>query len=194
MILVIDCGTELQAKVQHTVAVNDIVRILQKLNAEFEIVPLNKLPKVEIEFYEKVIISGSKLFLTEMGTVEFLESFTWIKKFRGSIFGICFGHQVLGMVHGARISRFDKKIEGKSGVAFLRPNDPLFHDLGRWGKFDKNHEEYINLPKGFIQLAASQQCPMEAMRHREKPFYGVQFHPERSGPQGEKLIENFLKI
>ena len=43
-------------------------------------------------------------------------------------------------------------------------------------------------------LAASDSCPVEAMRHRTKPWYGVQFHPEQSKQTGEKLVSNFVRL
>jgi GMP synthase (glutamine-hydrolysing) len=40
-------------------------------------------------------------------------------------------------------------------------------------------------------LACSDACINEAMKHKEKPMYGVQFHPEVSGNFGHVLLENF---
>jgi GMP synthase (glutamine-hydrolysing) len=54
---------------------------------------------------------------------------------------------------------------------------------------DQIHE----LPADFIPLATTPTCPFAAARHRTRPFYGVQFHPEVTHtPRGEKLFENFL--
>jgi len=45
----------------------------------------------------------------------------------------------------------------------------------------------------FIPLASTPTCPLAAMKHSSKPFYGVQFHPEVTHtPYGTKMIENFL--
>ncbi len=45
----------------------------------------------------------------------------------------------------------------------------------------------------FIPLASTPTCPLAAMRHKSRPFYGVQFHPEVTHtPHGTQIIENFL--
>src|SRR4029079_10963283 len=54
---------------------------------------------------------------------------------------------------------------------------------------DQVHE----LPEDFVAVAATATCPYAAMRHKTKPFYGVQFHPEVTHtPRGELLFHNFL--
>jgi imidazoleglycerol phosphate synthase glutamine amidotransferase subunit HisH len=46
----------------------------------------------------------------------------------------------------------------------------------------------------FHVLARNSAGRVEAIAHREHPFYGVQFHPEKSGESGIKLLVNFLKM
>ena len=52
---------------------------------------------------------------------------------------------------------------------------------------------------GLVLLADSNSCEVEAIKHKHKPFYGVQFHPERVDIKGEshlegyKVIENFYR-
>src|SRR5262245_25332358 len=46
---------------------------------------------------------------------------------------------------------------------------------------------------GFIPLATTQTCPVAAVRHRSRPVYGLQFHPEVSHtPYGTRILRNFL--
>jgi len=45
----------------------------------------------------------------------------------------------------------------------------------------------------FVKLATTDTCPFAAVRHKEKPFFGVQFHPEVSHtPKGPQILKNFL--
>ena len=64
----------------------------------------------------------------------------------------------------------------------------------------ENHFDYVlkeDLDSaGFVLLADSDSCEVEAVKHKTKPLYGVQFHPERinvANPEGHKVIENFYK-
>ena len=57
--------------------------------------------------------------------------------------------------------------------------------------------EVKKLPKGFELLASSDHCRIEAMRHKHKPLYGTQFHPEAYDEpflHGKRLLENFAAI
>jgi len=77
-------------------------------------------------------------------------------------------------------------------------DDPLFHGLPEVMTMRCAHYcEVKQLPPGFELLASSQHCPIEAMRHRERPLYGTQFHPEAYEPpflDGRTLLENFARI
>ncbi|MCL2647781.1 MAG: glutamine-hydrolyzing GMP synthase [Phycisphaerales bacterium] len=54
---------------------------------------------------------------------------------------------------------------------------------------DQVHE----LGPDFVRLASTATCPLAAMRHATKPFFGVQFHPEVTHtPHGTQILENFL--
>ena len=79
----------------------------------------------------------------------------------------------------------------------LKP-DPLFAGLpARMILFCHHYCEVKKLPAGFDLLAGSAHCGIEAMKHRERCLYGVQFHPERyEAPfeHGRKLLENFAAI
>ncbi len=62
----------------------------------------------------------------------------------------------------------------------------------------ESHEEIVvrdqALEENFHVLAQTPPGRVEAIVHREYPLYGVQFHPEKSGEPGIKLLVNFLKM
>ncbi|MFN7013452.1 MAG: glutamine amidotransferase-related protein, partial [Bacteroidia bacterium] len=58
----------------------------------------------------------------------------------------------------------------------------------------QDHTEGINLPEEFVLLAKSEHYPNEAMQHKTKNIYGVQFHPETSSNLAKHIITNFLSI
>jgi GMP synthase-like glutamine amidotransferase len=87
--------------------------------------------------------------------------------------------------------------EGFYPITRLRP-DPLFRGLPRIMTMRCSHYcEVKKLPDDFVLLAKSGHCAIEAMRHRDRPLYGTQFHPEAyEAPffHGRRLLENFAGI
>lgn len=77
-------------------------------------------------------------------------------------------------------------------------DDPLFAGLPKTMIMRCSHYcEVKKLPPDFVLLAASDHCPIEAMRHCHRPLYGTQFHPEAYAEpflHGRKLLENFAAI
>jgi len=77
-------------------------------------------------------------------------------------------------------------------------NDPLFRGLPKRMMMSCSHYcEVKQLPREFELLATSGHCKIEAMRHRTRPIYGTQFHPEAFAEpflHGRVLLENFARI
>jgi len=76
--------------------------------------------------------------------------------------------------------------------------DPLFKGLPQTMTLCCSHYcEVKKLPADFVLLASSDHCRIEAMKHRTRPIYGTQFHPEKfEAPyfHGRKMLENFAGI
>ena len=111
------------------------------------------------------------------------------------ILGICAGHQFMARhfgaeVHPAKIPEF-----GKIELMLLK-DDNLFEGVPKKSIVWLSHnDEVTTLPNGFEHLAMSETCKIQAMKHRDKPFYGLQFHPEVEHTEyGEHIFKNFVKI
>jgi len=145
-----------------------------------------------------------------------------VKRAEAPILGICGSHQLNAMFYNhnvRRVTRFEDEPMRKLGpgepdlgpgyhpgylkeigfhtVRIVR-DDPLF--LGFRGEFvclESHYCEVKELPKGFLLLASTDECRVQAYRHPDKPLYGVQFHPEgytSDYPDGKRVIGNFLRI
>ncbi|TMA06451.1 MAG: GMP synthase, partial [Methanobacteriota archaeon] len=57
------------------------------------------------------------------------------------------------------------------------------------------NDEVTQLPRDFVGLASSENCNIQAMRHRDRPLFGLQFHPEVEHTQfGADIFRNFLRL
>ncbi len=76
--------------------------------------------------------------------------------------------------------------------------DPLFDGLPARLDVAQFHNLMLStLGADLVNLGQSDECPVQALRHRRRPLYGVQFHPEYATdeyPHGRKVLENFFRI
>ena len=183
MICIIACGSE---KVKY------IGAALGDFGEDYRIVPLDEVHSTNFNEYSGIIISGSPILLIEDEDNYYVNTFTFLKTYERPVLGICFGHQVLGLVHGAMIS-IGESIKGMEEIQAVHES-PLFVGIASPAAFDQNHREHITVPPRFKLLATSASCENEAMEHENRCLYGVQFHPETSGDVGKKLLQNFIQL
>ena len=111
------------------------------------------------------------------------------------ILGICLGHQCIAEAYGGRIVRAPSLVHGKSSM--IRHNGSgLFTDLPTPFEAGRYHSlviERSSFPACLEVIAESDDGEIMALRHRELPMYGVQFHPESVLTRdGKKILARFL--
>jgi anthranilate synthase component 2 len=113
------------------------------------------------------------------------------------LLGVCLGHQAMGVAFGAVVERAPRLMHGKtSPVRHLGYG--VFAGLPNPFIATRYHSLVVNevtLPDELEPLAWSEDGQLMGLRHRDLPYWGVQFHPESvltgSGPQ---LLSNFLDL
>ena len=183
MIAIVACGSD---------KVKNIEEVLATLGAASKTIALADADTTNFNAFSGVIISGSPLLVTDPGMEQHLSKFQFVESYEKPIFGICFGHQVLALLYGAE-GILGEAIKGDELVTVITP-DLLFSGLGEQAYFSQNHRESVTLPEDFELLATSASCQNEAMRHKTKQLFGVQFHPEVSGDAGVVLFKNFIAL
>ena len=113
------------------------------------------------------------------------------------LLGVCLGHQAIGEVYGGKIIRAPRPVHGET-IALKHNNTGLFKGLGNPATFTRYHSLIIEKDScpGVLEITAeSEDGLIMAVQHKEKPIYGVQFHPESiASTQGKMLLKNFLKV
>ncbi|UCG43958.1 MAG: gamma-glutamyl-gamma-aminobutyrate hydrolase family protein [candidate division WOR-3 bacterium] len=150
-------------------------------------------PESSAAGFDSVVVTGSPMMLTDREPPKQLSEF--VRGLEVPTLGICFGHQLLGAVTGARVGT-RAMLDDWETVRILRPAG-LFEGMGSKVRVLESHREFLSADSvaaaGWQVLADSGSCPVEAMRHLERPLYGVQFHPERSGENGRRVVGNFYR-
>ncbi len=111
------------------------------------------------------------------------------------ILGVCLGHQCIAEAYGGKIVPASSLVHGKSSM--IRHNgNGLFTDLPTRFEAGRYHSlvvERSSLPGCLEIIAESDDGEIMALRHREFPVHGVQFHPESIlTPDGKKILARFL--
>jgi GMP synthase (glutamine-hydrolysing) len=119
----------------------------------------------------------------------------YVKELDLPILGICLGHQVMAQSYGGAVGRGAYGGYAAVEIEILEEND-ILKGIGPRTKVWASHaDEVCSLPPDFIKLARSGICEVEAMKHRTKPLYGVQWHPEVSHTErGNDLLRNFFEV
>ena len=104
--------------------------------------------------------------------------------------GICAGHHITGRLYGAEVIR-DKEKEVGDLLVYIDRRDPVFESYSDKFLATQNHHDSITLPEDFVLLAHTTKCRNSMMKHKDKPLYTMQFHPEILN---RKLIENFIGL
>jgi GMP synthase (glutamine-hydrolysing) len=109
------------------------------------------------------------------------------------VLGICYGMQLGSQMLGAEVVRTKNHEYGRANLTILDKSD-LFTSLPDDTLVWASHGDQVTKPpQGFVRLAETKTCPYAAVRHAEKKFFGVQFHPEVSHtPRGAEMLKNFL--
>ena len=109
------------------------------------------------------------------------------------ILGLCYGHQLLAHMTGGVVKRGGKKEFGITHVTIDTANVVL-KGLAHKEKVWMSHGDTVySLPEIYQTLAHTENTPVAAFRHKKKPIYGVQWHPEVVHTEhGMKILQNFL--
>jgi len=111
------------------------------------------------------------------------------------ILGVCLGHQCIAEAYGGKVVRAGRLMHGKSCM-ITHDGSALFSDLSdpfEAGRYHSLVVERISFPACLEITAKSDDGEIMALRHREFPVHGVQFHPESVLTRdGRKILASFL--
>ena len=168
-----------------------IARRVRELRVYSEIHPFH-MPVTEIQAFrpKALILSGSPASIYQPNAPK---PDPRILDLGLPILGICYGLCVLTDFCGGEVSRAARREYGPADLLVDQAGD-LFTDLLPSLRVWMSHGDKVDvLPSVFQVLAHTSNSSYAALRHRERPFFGVQFHPEVvHTPQGKEILANFL--
>jgi GMP synthase (glutamine-hydrolysing) len=109
------------------------------------------------------------------------------------ILGICYGMQMVCRRTGGDVRAAKEREYGRVRLRVNRAESILSHLPPETLVWMSHGDRVTSVGADYIALAATEHCPVAAVRHRDRPIYGVQFHPEVTHtPLGRQLLRNFI--
>ncbi|KAM3317290.1 hypothetical protein ACQJBY_035118 [Aegilops geniculata] len=142
-----------------------------------------------------VVLSGGPHSVHAEGAPSFPEGFLDFAAGAGAhVLGVCYGMQLLVQTLGGAVEPGVRHEYGDMEVEVTAPSSALYGEDGKRQSVWMSHgDEVVRLPEGFEVVARSVQGAIAAIEHREKRFYGLQYHPEVThSPQGMETLRHFL--
>ncbi len=167
-------------------------RVIRDLGATVRIVPNTSDPE-SIADADGLVLSGGSpsvgLEPEKMGREgEFLDTF------KGPVLGICAGHHFIAHHFGGETGRGRNSEFGKAKLKVISGRGILQGVPDEFTVWESHNDEVRRPPAGFEVLARTEDCPVEAMMARDRPLFGIQFHPEvEETENGTLIFSNFLK-
>lgn len=114
------------------------------------------------------------------------------------VLGVCLGHQAIGLAFGGTVARGERPVHGKAS-AVDHNGQGIFAGVGQGFDAGRYHSLVVleeGLPPALEVTARSRDDgAVMGLRHRERPVFGVQFHPESIlTSSGRQILRNFLAV
>ena len=168
-------------------------RVLRDLNVDAHIIP-NDTPIEKLKDVDALVLSGGAPSIAyekyKLGAQPM-----YLRELTIPILGICVGAQLIAEIFGGKSGPAEIPEYGKTEVWIDEFDDILQGLPEKIIAWESHNDEIKSLGPHLMPLAHSENCRYQAIKHRNKAIYGVQFHPEVEHTQhGEKIFMNFIDI
>ena len=173
----------------------NLSHVVKQLGAEVTVVRNDCFALNDIAGYDKIILSPGPGIPSEAGLLTDV-----VRMYAGRVpmLGVCLGHQAIGEVFGARLENLSEVFHGVATRCHIVAESPIFRGLQKDITVGRYHSWVVakdGFPACLEVTALSDEGQIMALRHREYPIYGIQFHPESVlTPDGMTIIKNFIGL
>ena len=166
-----------------------------EMDVEVDVIRNDQIEVEAVDAYDAILLSPGPGIPENAGIMPALIQSYAAKK---PILGVCLGHQAIGEAFGASLENLSVVYHGiPTPVLRTDDQDPIFKDFPETFQAGRYHSWVVKrtgLPDCLEVLAEAEDGLIMALRHRDFPVWGVQFHPESVlTPLGKQMIQNFLE-
>ena len=185
----------------------NLVQYMGELGAEMVIRRNDELTPAEVEAMhpDRILISPGPCTPQDAGiSIDLIRHFARPDAPRRvPILGVCLGHQAIGAAFGGNVVRAAKLMHGKTSDVehdgrTIFDGIPSAMTCTRYHSLiveDQSLPQTLEVSARSVESGNGEQGTIMALRHRDLPIEGVQFHPESVlTVHGKKILENFLRL
>ena len=173
----------------------NLVQYLQQLGAECTVVRNDAISVEEASAYDGVLISPGPGTPERAGISVAMINYCAEKS--TPLFGVCLGHQAIGVAFGATVSRAPELLHGKTSLVFHKQQGVL-DELPSPFTATRYHSLCVDkdsVPQVLEVTGATESGLIMSMQHKTLPIQGVQFHPESVLTEhGHLMLANWLEM
>ncbi|WP_199832060.1 aminodeoxychorismate synthase component I [Streptomyces acidiscabies] len=175
----------------------NLYQLIAGINGREPVVMVNDDPRLaglRLEEFDNIVVSpgpGRPQNPRDAGLVGDL-----LRRSTLPVLGVCFGHQLIAHLAGASVGAAPEPRHGHLAKV-SHDGDPLFAGVPREFVAVRYHSLSVRepLPDSLAAIAWADDGVLMALRHRELPQWGVQFHPESIASQyGREILRNFADL
>ncbi len=180
MLLVVDNGS---------VYTSTLLDFLYNKKFDFIMKSNSKLELNELDNFNSFILTGRRQNEQKMNRINSQIILHAISE-KKNLLGICYGAEILALTLGGTIKKSPSLIKGDETVIVSKKNTLIDGNLA---VFQSHRYEISKLGEKLENLASSQTCKHEVVKHNELNIFGTQFHPEMTR-DGKTLVESFVNL
>lgn len=168
---------------------------LQELCDRHEVTTIaaEALPSTDTGSFEGIILSGSYVHNLTWEQDYFLQEVALVQTTDKPVLGICLGFELICYAYGCQLHELAERQAGAAVVTPTGEGAKLFQGTDPIRVSESHRWNVEDVPRDLVVLARSE-SGIEAVRHRTKPIYGLQFHPEdfKYASDGKLVFQNIL--
>ncbi len=168
-----------------------IARRVRELGVYSEIKPFNEpLERIKETQPRAIILSGGPASVWDEGSPSLDPG---LFNLGVPILGICYGMQLIAHLLGGKVERSTRREFGPAEIEVTDTLD-IFSNIPRMTRVWMSHgDRVLEIPKGFVSIAMTENSPVAAMKHTGGRIFGTQFHPEVIHTElGKEILSNFV--
>ena len=171
----------------------NLVQYLQQLGAECTVVRNDAIALEEASKYDGVLISPGPGTPEKAGIS--VEMIKYCAQHSIPLFGVCLGHQAIGVAFGATVSRAPELLHGKTSLVYHQ-QEGVLADIPSPFTATRYHSlcvEKDSVPETLRITGSTDSGLVMSIEHTTLPIQGVQFHPESVLTEhGHQMLANWL--